>query len=57
MRFRKKDYIIFYSIIVIIFIINLMGPVKVSNIFAIIIVAIIPTLILGTITNFLIKKR
>jgi len=54
---RKKDYIIFYVITVILYGIQLMSPVKVGSIFAIAIGAIFPTLILGTITNFLIKNR
>lgn len=42
---------------VIIFVINLRSPVKVGSIFTIVIGAIVPALILGTITNFLFKKR
>ncbi len=57
MSFRKKDYIIFYVLIVTILVMNLIAPVKLGNIFAIIIGAFFPTLILGTITNLLFKKR
>jgi len=57
MKFRKKDYIIFYVITIVIFAINLMNPIKVGSIFGIIIGAVFPALILGTITNFLFKKK
>lgn len=57
MRFRKKDYIIFYVITVMMYAINLIAPVKLGSIFAIVIGAIFPALIFGTITNFLFKKR
>jgi hypothetical protein len=56
MNFRKIDYIVFYVVTAIIFIINLMSPVKVGSIFAIFIVAVFPALILGTITNFIFKR-
>jgi len=56
MRFRKKDYIIFYVIIVTIFVMGL-SNVNVGSVFAIVIGAILPSLILGTITNFLFKVR
>lgn len=56
MRFRKKDYIIFYVITVIIYGSNLMSPVEVGSIFALVMGATLPALILGTITNFLFKK-
>jgi hypothetical protein len=56
-RLRKKDYIIVYALTLIIPVINLMSPVKVSVIFLIMILSVIPTLILGTITNFLFKKK
>lgn len=57
MKFRKKDYIIFYLLIVTLFIINMMGPVKVDVVLAIVIGASFPALILGTITNFLFRQR
>jgi len=56
MKFRKIDYIVFYVVTAIIFIINLMSPVKVGSIFVIFIVAVFPALILGTITNFIFKR-
>jgi uncharacterized membrane protein YjgN (DUF898 family) len=56
MRFRKKDYIIFYVIVVLFYLVQMIRP-NVGIIFTILIVASIPTLILGTITNFLFNKR
>lgn len=56
-RLRRKDYIIVYAFTLIIPVINLISPVKVSVILSIVIWAIVPTLILGTITNFLFKKK
>jgi uncharacterized membrane protein YjgN (DUF898 family) len=56
MRFRKKDYIIFYVIVVLFYLVQMIRP-NVGSIFTILIVASIPTLILGTITNFLFNKR
>jgi len=55
MRFRKKDYLIFYVIIVTIFVMGL-SNVNVGSVLAIVIGAILPSLILGTITNFLFKS-
>ena len=57
MKFRKKDYIIFYLITVIFYGFNLMFPAKLENVFALFIVAIFPTIILGTITNLMFKKK
>ena len=57
MRFRKKDYIIFYAIIVVVYLINLMSPVKLNSIIGVFIGSVFPALILGTITNFLFKKK
>jgi hypothetical protein len=56
MRFRKKDFIIFYVIVVLFYLVQMIRP-NVGSIFTILIVASIPTLILGTITNFLFNKR
>jgi hypothetical protein len=56
-RLRKKDYVIVYAITLIIPVINLMSPVKASVILTIMMWAIFPTLILGTITNFLFDKK
>jgi len=55
-KFRKKDFIIFYILTVIIFAVNLMSPVKIGNIFAIVVGSIFPALILGVLTNFIFKK-
>lgn len=57
MRFRKKDYIIVYIIIIIMYGIQLVSPVKTSSILALFIGAIFPALTIGTITNFLFSKR
>lgn len=54
-RFRKLDYILFYVIISIIFIIQLY-ELSLTALVGILIVSIIPTLILGTVTNFIFKK-
>ncbi len=48
-RFRKLDYILFYVIISIIFIIQLY-ELSLTALVGILIVSIIPTLILGTVT-------
>ena len=55
-RFRKLDYILFYVIISIIFIIQLY-ELSLTALVGILIVSIIPTLILGTVTNFIFKKK
>lgn len=55
-RFRKLDYILFYVIISIIFIIQLY-ELSLTAVVGILIVSIIPTLILGTVTNFIFKKK
>jgi hypothetical protein len=56
-RLRRKDYVIIYAITLIIPVINLLSPVKAGDIISIMILAAINTLILGTITNFLFKKK
>lgn len=55
-KFRKLDYILFYVIISIIFIIQLY-ELSLTALVGILIVSIIPTLILGTVTNFIFKKK
>lgn len=55
-KFRKLDYILFYVIISIIFIIQLY-ELSLTAVVGILIVSIIPTLILGTVTNFIFKKK
>jgi len=57
MRFRKKDYIIFYAIIVVVYLMNLMSPVKLNSILGVFIGPVFPAVILGTITNFIFKKK
>lgn len=57
MKFRKKDYIICYFITVIFYGFNLISHAKLENVIAIFIVATLPTIILGTITNFIFKKK
>lgn len=57
MVIRKRDYIIFYILIVIIWGGSLMGPLKWYHILSFLIIAIFPALILGTITNLLFRKR
>ncbi|WP_290459682.1 hypothetical protein [Romboutsia ilealis] len=55
-RFRKLDYILFYIIISIIYIIQLY-ELSLTAVVGILIVSIIPTLILGTVTNFIFNKK
>ncbi|MEG0051166.1 MAG: hypothetical protein RR712_03225 [Terrisporobacter sp.] len=55
-EFRKLDYISFYIIIAILYIIQL-PELSLSPVIGILIGSTIPTLILGTITNFLFKKK
>lgn len=55
-KVRKLDYILFYLIIAVLFIVQLYEFSLVS-IICILIVATMPTLILGTITNFIFKKK
>ncbi|WP_286315934.1 hypothetical protein [Romboutsia ilealis] len=55
-RFRKLDYILFYIIISIIYIIQLY-ELSLTALVGILIVSIIPTLILGTVTNFIFNKK
>jgi len=57
MKLRKKDYIIFYVLSLIMFVLNVMKPVEINVIFIIVIFATFPALLLGTITNFLFRKK
>lgn len=56
MSFRKLDYIIFYILIILFFVVQLITP-TIKGIIAIFLISIIPSLILGTITNLIFKKR
>ena len=56
-KFRKRDYFIFYVLIVIMYTSRLMAPVKIQEVLKIVILSILPTVLLGTITNFLFRKR
>ena len=55
-KIRKSDYILFYLIISVIFIIQL-SELSLIAVIGILVGAIIPSLILGTITNFIFKKK
>jgi hypothetical protein len=57
MRFRKIDYIIFYILCEIIYIINWMGPVAIKEILTIAFAPIFQVLIYGTITNLVFRRR
>jgi hypothetical protein len=57
MKFRKKDYVIFYAVLVLVFGLNVMSPLKFQHIISILIGAVLPALILGTISNLLIRRR
>jgi len=57
MKFRKKDYVIFYALLVLVFGLNVMSPFKFQQVISILIGAILPALILGTISNLLIRRR
>lgn len=53
-KFRKSDYILFYLIIAVLFIVQLY-EFSLISIIGILMGATIPALILGTITNFIFK--
>ncbi|MGE5627903.1 MAG: hypothetical protein ACM3X7_07270 [Solirubrobacterales bacterium] len=57
MKFRKIDFIIFYIIVILLYGINLIIPIKTKDILTLFIVAILPALILGTISNLIFRKR
>lgn len=54
--FRKLDYMLFYLIISVLFIIQLM-ELSLVPVMGILIGTIIPALILGTISNFIFRKK
>lgn len=54
--FRKLDYILFYIITSVMFIIQL-NELALMPVIGILIGATIPALILGTLTNFIFKKK
>ena len=55
-KFRKSDYILSYLIIEVLFIVQLY-EFSLISIIGILMGATIPALILGTITNFIFKKK
>lgn len=55
-KFRKLDYILFYLIISAMFIVQL-AELSLKTVIGILAVGIIPALILGTITNFIFRKK
>lgn len=57
MKFRKRDYMISYSVFLIFMVLNLMTPFDIGAIFKVLIGAGIPALIVGTITNLLFRNR
>ena len=54
--FRKLDYILFYLIISALFIVQLL-ELTFASVMKILIGAIIPALVFGTISNFIFKKK
>ena len=56
-KFRKIDYFIFYILTLIMYTSSLMAPVKVQAVLALVVFSILPAVLLGTITNFLFRKR
>ena len=55
-KFRKLDYILFYFIISVLFIVQL-SELLLTPVVGILIGATIPVLILGAVTNFIFKKK
>ena len=55
-KFRKLDYILFYLVIVVLLIVQLY-EFSLISVIGILLGATIPALILGTITNFIFKKK
>ena len=55
-KFRKSDYILFYLVIVV-FIIAQLYEFSLISVIGILIGVTIPALILGSITNFIFKKK
>ncbi len=56
MSFRKLDYMIFYILIILFFVVQLNTP-NISGVIAIFLISIITSLILGTITNLIFRKK
>ncbi|ALS17082.1 hypothetical protein [Clostridium butyricum] len=52
MKIRKLNYIISYLVVLAIFAFNLAAPAQLKEILVCFIIAFIPALIVGTITNF-----
>lgn len=57
MRFRKIDYIAFYILIVLVYFLNIIGPINISAVLAVIIFPMFQALLYGTITNLIFRKR
>ena len=53
MNFKKKDYIIFFFLFMILYGINLFGPLTIGKIISILLISIITSLFFGTITNLI----
>ncbi|MCR1848806.1 hypothetical protein NSA42_05900 [Paeniclostridium sordellii] len=56
LKFRKLDYIIFYLLFSGLFIVQLM-EVSFLTIIKILVICIVPSLIFGTLTNFIFKRK
>ncbi|WP_075809188.1 hypothetical protein [Paraclostridium sordellii] len=56
LKFRKLDYIIFYLLFSRLFIVQLM-EVSFLTIIKILVICIVPSLIFGTLTNFIFKGK
>ncbi|CEQ14627.1 MAG: hypothetical protein ACLUG9_07100 [Paraclostridium sordellii] len=56
LKFRKLDYIIFYLLFAGLFIVQLM-EVSFLTIIKILVICIVPSLIFGTLTNFIFKRK
>lgn len=57
MEIRKLDYIIVFLISVVFYGIQIMAPIKTANIVGLFMSSLITAAILGTITNFIIKRK
>lgn len=53
---RKLDYIVFYIFITVMFIVQLM-ELSLFPVIGILVFALVPTLILGTVTNLIFRKK
>jgi hypothetical protein len=56
MKFRKIDYIAFYIVIILVYFINVIGPINISTVLAVIIFPVFQALLYGTITNLVFRK-